>query len=240
MPITPTQLLAGGSNVNATSYSGLGSISPTANRVLTVFVASRQVTGGPNLPTLTGNGLTYELVTSQAVAPRLLSLWRAATGSSPSAGNITYDFGADTQETILVSVIEWEGVLLGNNGADAIVQTALGTAGSGTTASATLASFADAANNVAAGAALVATNVTIDPGAGFTAFTQPSITESTDLRSEWKLGEDLVVDMTWSVSVGWAFIAMEMAMAGGAAGIFSADALFLNRMKQQRNVMIWG
>src|SRR5688572_16849242 len=98
MAISANHLTEGGSDVDANSYT-TASFTPTANALVLAAVAVGQ-TGAPTQPTLTGNGLTWELEDTCLYDITgtfgTLFLFRAL-GASPSAGTNAIAFGGVSQ-----------------------------------------------------------------------------------------------------------------------------------------------
>jgi len=78
-------------------------ITPTSDAFVLVFVQNRISAKGAATPTLSGNGVVWEEVTSFLYynlvwGSARLTLFRAV--SSPSAGPVTIDFGSQTQDAV--------------------------------------------------------------------------------------------------------------------------------------------
>jgi hypothetical protein len=102
------------------------SISPTASRLLLLGVVNFVASGTAAIPTVTGGGVgTWtEVVTGvSASGTRRLTLFRAATGGSPTSGTLVIDFATATQISCHWGVVEVaDCTLTGTNGADGIAQ----------------------------------------------------------------------------------------------------------------------
>lgn len=130
---TPTHL---DDNASLTDPATTASISPGANKLLTVFAVLAN-TGGP-VPgaadaLISGLGLTWTLHASQSYGQRRrLYLFRAVTGATPpTPGSITLDKDSGSSGTFAEwqwAVAEWDGVDVSSGGANA-----LGTAGAAET-----------------------------------------------------------------------------------------------------------
>ena len=140
-------------------------------------------------PSLTGNGLTWALVTSANVdANRRLCLFRAL-GASPSAGAITITY-TSSQLSCCWSVVQFENVnTTGTSGSGAIVQSDTDTVTAGTTVTGSLAALEHANNVHAAFVGLdTAASVTVDPQ--FTELGDDSeVSNAITIESEWALTE---------------------------------------------------
>lgn len=236
MAIAATSLEGAASATNATSYE-TGSITPTANRLILAAVGhSRAGSGANEVPTLTGNGLTWVEVgtvqSADASAGRRVTVFRAM-GASPSAGVVTIDFAGATQGRCAWSIVEFSDVDTGGtNGSAAVVQfqTASATTGTAGTADFT-AAFGDAVNNATYSAITTAggTANPITEEAGFTELhdLQPG-TEAQRLETMWRLGEDQTPAPTWTDSLHWAQLVVEIKAAGGGGTQSLTGTLFTN------------
>lgn len=100
MAITLTNLTSGVSTVSSASY-GTASISPSANTLLLLAIASRRTTTPPS--TVTGNGCTWVLEKQTTLGTSaVMTLWRTMS-ASPSAGAVTITFASSNN----VQVVEW-------------------------------------------------------------------------------------------------------------------------------------
>lgn len=228
MAITAASVIAPNrSSTDATSYT-TASGTPGSNKLQLLAVGAINATAA-NIPTpsVTGAGLTWVLVNSVQYDTGgsnrgALFLFRALS-ASPSSGALTIDFVSQTQTNCEWSWVELDGVdTSGTNGSGAIVQssTASGTA---TSLSVTLAAFGDATNNAAYGCFHHQANETNTAGTGFslsfggTNNTIFGASRVASLGAEWKTGEDLGVDMSWTTSALAGGVAAEIKMATAAA-----------------------
>ena len=175
--IVPSQLTQGVNESDLSSYA-TASISPTADALVLAWV--NQVTGtaasGSNVPTLTGAGLTWVQVATQAYDSEnpdrgRVTLFRALD-ASPGSGALTFDFGGETQARVTWGVVEYAGVDTGGaDGADAIVQVVQGEklpgASDADTPFLTLATFEDLANATVGVIGIGFPEVTVTKGEGF-------------------------------------------------------------------------
>ena len=127
--VSGTCLSSAGSATDATSYA-TASVTPAANALILASFATRTgITADPNTPTLTGCGLTWEVVQSvvydnTSSSRRRLTTFRAM-GSSPSTGALTFDCGGQTQTGAVWSIDQFTNVdTSGTNGSGAVVQSA--------------------------------------------------------------------------------------------------------------------
>lgn len=248
---TPTHLTTSDSGVNAASYN-TASITPTANRAILIWVANVRTAGTSNIPTLTGNGLTWvQVATVLAGTTDRLTLLRTM-GASPSAGAVTIDFAGQTQAYCMWSISEWDGVNTGGtNGSAAIVQAATNAQSSVTALTVTLGAFTAPANATAGGVYVSSIAENIVPGTGFTELGEiQDASELAVLESEWRADNDPTVDWSWTTGSNNALgIAVEIAAApsGGwsmyrpytlgaalSAGLASGLFYYWRRRKQEK------
>ena len=227
MAITATALTSGESAADDTAYV-TASITPTANRLVLVAVASRVSTSPPESPTLSGNGLTWVevgTITGTGASTRRITLFRSM-GAAPSAGAITIDFAGNIQIGAAWSVVEFAGIdTSGANGAGAIVQTATNNVGAATSLTVTLAAFSSA-DNGAYGAFFAGANEVQSAGAGFTELDDVGTTgEPLRCHTEWRVDNDTTVDASSASSTGRGGVAVEIKAAGVGGAIASRRLL---------------
>lgn len=219
MAVDATLLTGASSTTDAISFV-TASITPSASKLVCVAVSSRASGAAVDLvdPTLSGNGLTYVKIGSQhlsvsGASPQNLTLFRAM-GASPSAGAITIDFGAQTQQNIGWIVAEFGGVVTtGSHGEGAVLQPTFNI-GTGTSLTVTLAAFGSA-DNATLGAFSHITNEGAMAGTGFTEITETQRTEGFGcvLSMEFRVDNDTSVDTSWATSAENIGFAMELVAA---------------------------
>jgi hypothetical protein len=224
MAIALTEKLGAGnfaSTSNVASYA-TGSITWTANRLALLFIYNSDGSNAIAPASVTGNSLTWSLHTTAqhaTDATRRLSLYYAWTGTGASAGAVTVGFGADNQTGCTVHAIEVSGsnASATSNGLGGIVQLVQGSWSATSNPSiTTLAAFADPTNNMTVGS-IHTGNTDPSVGSGFTSIQETTyLTPNTFLITEYKAGEDLVVDVVAGSHTGTGF-ALELAVA--SAGI---------------------
>lgn len=124
MAVTFNHLTTGSDTSNATSFT-TASVAPAATRILYVAILANISAGTTPIPTLSGLGLSWDLV-RQAPDPsalRTLYWFRAATGgSAPTPGTLTFNFGSALTGASWV-VYEAAGAeMSGTNGSGATLQ----------------------------------------------------------------------------------------------------------------------
>lgn len=119
-----TSLTTDATTTGATSYA-TASITPTASRLLIATVGASIASAPVPTPTVSGNGLTWELVENTdntGSEIRSLFVFRALSGASPSAGAVTFNFGS-TMSGCVWNVTEYDNYdTSGTNGSGAIAQ----------------------------------------------------------------------------------------------------------------------
>lgn len=194
--VTATHLTSSGNDTDASSYT-TASITPSANKLILVAVENTKDTT-PDIPTLSGNGLTWVQVNTTNGQVVRITLFRSM-GASPSAGTITIDFAGVTQTGAMWSIAEFDGVdTTGTNGSGAIVQSVTGGVNPDTYGwSITLGAFGNA-NNAAYGA-FTSTNATMTAGTGFTLLGNASnAAPQSKLATEWQATQNTTVAIGYS------------------------------------------
>lgn len=210
---SPTVLTEGEDTVDRTTYTS-ASVTPTANRLQTLFISVGQTTI-PTITSVVGNSLTWVSVIEVIAAAgtnRRMAIYRAL-GSAPTAGTIAINLSA-TASNCAWRLVEWSNVnIAGSNGAGAILQTASNT-GSGVSKSVTL------------GSAITAYSVTVGSlngnsssdtpviGTGFVELgdgenTNPG-TPSTRLVNQWGSTGTNPIVATGGGGVTWEALAIEI------------------------------
>jgi hypothetical protein len=198
--ITHTLLTSGHDPTNTSTFT-TASIAPAANALVTVAVLTHQSSAAAPDPTLTGAGMTWQVVASVAYdgATPLdrLTIFRAMS-ATPGSGPITIKTSVTVSNCQWI-VSQWGGVdQSGTNGSGAIVQTKSASGASVTTLSPALAAFASA-SDVAYGAFAVAnSSAIITAGSGFTTIAQQPSGEGTVgvVMTEWAVNKPAVT-ATW-------------------------------------------
>ena len=198
--ITHTLLTSGHDPTNTSTFT-TASVAPAANALVTVAVLTHQSSAAAPDPTLTGAGMTWQVVASVAYDGGTpldrVTIFRAMS-VSPGSGPITIKTSVTVSNCQWI-VSQWGGVdQSGTNGSGAIVQTKSATGASVTTLAPSLAAFAGA-TNVAYGVFGVANSAAvITAGSGFTTVDQQPSGEGTvgDLFAEWAVNKPAVT-ATW-------------------------------------------
>lgn len=207
-------LLTSGSNADTSSYTTT-SYAPVGNKLLWAEVQSSP--GGPSptpeIPTMTGNGVTWVEEDTQLDATGThRTTWFRGMVASPTEGAATIDFGGQTQFHAFWSISEIGGVDTGGtNGSAAVVQTAKATASSASTLSITLSAFASA-SNISFGSFGLPNFRTVTAGSGFTTIGSFGLSGVGTVFSEWKLN-DTTVDVSLSAPATISGIAVEIKTA---------------------------
>lgn len=203
MAITAVNLTQFNSDTDATSYA-TSSISPGANKLILATVTSSKGST-PDVPTLSGNGLTWVQITTNNYdntgTQRTMTMFRAL-GSSPTSGAVTASF-AGTQTACTIIIDEISGIdTSGTNGSGAIVQSATNAEASmaSSTFTVTLAAFSSV-NNATYGAFSNGDATTPSAGTGFTLIgAAASTTPIIRSMSEFQAANDTTV--TFNAAAG--------------------------------------
>lgn len=203
MAITVTALDSGTSATDATSYA-TASISPGANSLI-LLVQYGYMTGISNVPTVSGNSLTWVNVISSTGGATSFNVFRAM-GASPSAGAATIDFAGQTQKGCGWSVIQFDNIdTSGTNGSGAIVQSSKTYTPDpfhATSIALTLSAFGSS-NNIAYGAVYHNAAEATTPGSGFTEVHDVNLSDGADafgLETEYK-SNSTAVGASWASDV---------------------------------------
>lgn len=218
------------SGANATSYA-TGSYAPAANRLLIACVVNVNNLGtDPATPTASGNGLTWsELVTylPDSTGTKIrMTIFVALTGSSPSEGAFTADFGAETQLGGNLIVDEVDEADISGTALQAIVQSVTGTVnGTGTGENISLAPLADP-DNVSYGFFNIQVAEAMTPGAGYTITVQgTNAGPNSSSAAEYQSPGSTTVDISWTTSAAKGGIAIEIKDSGTPAFDVDHDRL---------------
>lgn len=207
---TATVLTEAGSTTDGTSIP-TASVTPLANQVVYAAVSAFSAVSLID-PTCSGNGLTWVLVAKIAYdVNRQLSVFRSQ-GASPSAGAITFDFGAILQTSFRWSVIQYAGAdTSGTNGSGATPQFATANSAAANNLTVTLpGALASAASRMLVFTSTSSTIITSD--AQFTRLTEGTIGANTHrLESEHAQAETACSITCSSQAIG--MVALEVKAA---------------------------
>lgn len=199
---TPTNLETS-SNTSSLTTHVTGSISPTANRLVTMWVMPTVATAA--VPIITGCGLTWVNVATVSSGNRRLSLFRAM-GASPTPGAVSIDWNGVSVASCVWSIVEWAGVdTSGTDGSGAIVQfdTSLDAGGAATTLNMTLPGALEHANNVHACGIGLSTQATVTPDADFATIAQDNEAgNAATIETEWAVNQ-LTCDPTFAAAIAY-------------------------------------
>jgi len=216
--------LTSGSDVIAGSSATTASITPTANNLILLTVDSGIGTG-PNIPTATGNGLTWVQVAnvthgSGGDIHRTTVL--RAMGSSPSTGAITIDFASQENSDVYWCVDQFSGIdTSGTDGSGAVVQSATRElTAAATSITVTLAAFAST-NNATFGGFHSNGSDGKTVGTGFTLLaTVGGDPHNISLLTEWKNTNDTSVDYSQTNSHLMSAVAIEIKAAAAVTTVY--------------------
>jgi hypothetical protein len=240
--LTSTALGSGtaGSAGFITAVATSGSVSPTANRLViaAVYNAAFNINQAEPPDTVSGAGLTFELIVAQAditTAGICSSLWRALS-VTPSSGVITANW-SHSMYVGTISVFEIDGIdTTGSNGSGAIVQSAGAedVTGSATAAGVTLSAFGSANNGAvfATGWANVGASVaTCTPDTGWTEVHDlgtdyAGAAAAAAIETQFRASNDTSATGTWSAA---GYISSVAAEIKAAATVVLTGALLAPR-----------
>jgi hypothetical protein len=186
------------------------SITPSANKLLTALVCSRQSAGTTQLPTVSGDSLTWAQVATFELGGRRTTLF-TAFGPSPTAGAVTADFAGVSQTTMTLQIDEFTGARFsyGNNGTDCLLNATTSTANPVGSLTITLPGFQNS-GNATYGVFQQSSGATPTAGTGFTLIANATnVGGFITAVTEFQAANDTSVDVSMSVSTsrisGWAF-----------------------------------
>lgn len=226
-----TNLTSGGAS-SATSFT-TASVTPTADRLILISVHAYISTGSvqPATPTVTGNGITYDLVRSQATDNSgtdqgCMFLFRGMA-AAPTAGTVTISFGAVTMTRCQWAIDQSDATAdrSGTNGSGAIVQS------TGVTLAA-----ADVSASVNYGTAMTAGNAGFSawghqvqeaktPRSGWTELADVITVTLASLETQYIDGTDTAGSATWTTSSrGGGIIAEIKKISSSSVSFVGADA----------------
>lgn len=237
MAVAATLLTSGTGSGGTASGFTTASVSPTAYALQLLFIhLSRGGSTNPTAPTtLTGNGLTWVLVTSSAydaAGVGRAGMWvYRALGSAPTTGTLVVSgMGADSSSALTYSWVQVTGVnSSGTHGSGAIVQTGFSSISTSDTPVATLSAFGSA-NNATIGWLFYRGTPSFAPsaGSGFTSLASDYV-GGTRIASgvEFKASNDTSVDMSFAAGGGagaGAIMGMEIKAAALLGLVVALDA----------------
>lgn len=228
MAVAPTNRVVNFTATGATSFSTASWTPPSNELILACFYSRTGITADPNVPTCSGNGLTWVQVATivfdtTSSSRRRLTMFRAM-GSSPSSGATTFDCGGQTQTGAIWNIDSFSSIDTGGtNGSAAVVQSATNKDEtlSATTLTVTLAAFGSSSNATYGYIAATTGGNSFTVGSGFSSVSTSgtnAVEVACDTVTEFRNDNDTSVDATISASGGQlGGIAVEIKAAGGAA-----------------------
>lgn len=197
------------STTDQSAYAS-GSVSPAGNQL--ILAAFWWAQTSPGTVAVTGNGLTWVAVDSNAGGTRKMTLFRAM-GAAPSTGVVTFTVtgGTGTPSRGAWSIVQVAQVdTSGSNGANALVQNNNGGSNSATSLNINLAAFGNP-NNITLGFLGEDNAGNITAGTGFTQIGQANNGgEAFSIQSQVQYANDTTVDWTVLSSVDLRGVAVEV------------------------------
>lgn len=232
MAVAATLLTSGTGSGGTASGFTTASVSPTPSALQLLFInLSRGGSTNPTAPTtLTGNGLTWVLVSSSAydssgVGRGGMWVYRAMASAPTSGALVVSGMGADSSSALSYSWVQVTGVnSSGTNGSGAIVQSGFSSISTTDSPVATLSAFGSA-NNATIGWLFYRGTASFAPsaGSGFTSLASGYLAgggQPIASGVEFKASNDTSVDMSFAAGGGAGGGAM-MGIEIKAAAIFS-------------------
>lgn len=238
------------STTDGNTFQTNATLTPSTNKLYIATVRNSRASN-PSVVTLAGGGgLTWVPILTKVNTANSdrVTVFRALKSSGLSSGTLTATYNAGVSQTgHSIVVEEFSGTdTSGTDGSGAILQ-AIGSSGTGTSGSVALSSFTDATNNVAFGAFSIVANESISGEGGYTRLSDTGHSVPTRREStEFKIGEDTSVGESWTSSVAWAGIALEVKANAGGSGYWTeyadsttyAHADFLNAWNSKLQSLI--
>lgn len=223
MAITRTLLGESGSEGTGLTTTTV-SFTPVANDLILMSVLNWDGTAGQNdIPTVTGNGLTWVQVNTVALDSNRgrLTVFRAM-GASASTGAATITFPTNSQGGVVYQVADYAGIdTTGTNGSGAVVQSVTNSTAGATSLSASLAALASASNFGAAASCHVA-NEPETPGGGATNLVRDWFGTPVTLSLMWEDNANVTTPAaSWTTSAPAAMVALEIAAPSAAGQVWS-------------------
>jgi hypothetical protein len=230
MTITPASLTTGQDGAPAAASKATASITPTSNALVMAHVC--WAASNPNTcvipPTVTGNGLTWELIDHRLAnsggSGRATAIY-AAQGAAPSAGAVTFTWGFTTT-AIVWEIVEFQGAHVGSTAAAAILQVeGIHSGANVNDLEDSLMTLQDATNWVASFGMSGANSQTLIMHASDTGWTKVAgIASASALFSIACLARegsgDLTPRFSWTTVSSWTVHTFEIRAAGGASSTF--------------------
>lgn len=206
-------------NTDLNTYSN-SSWTPPSSGLIVVFVSSRATSGSTNLPSISGNSLTWTQIATVNFANAHTMTLFGANASGSTTGVTTITFGGQTQQACRASFFLAEGVDLSGGVAAAFVQSPTGSGSGADNGSVTLSAASDSNNRPIAGFGHSA-NEGKTPRANWTELDDLTggfggTMVETQYRSDTF---ETTASATWvtSSAITWLGIAAELKASGGAA-----------------------
>jgi hypothetical protein len=220
-------------STDATSFATASHTPPTG--LVIAFVNTRtantDATSPPNIPTVTGNGLTWTQIAtvaynlSSSINRGRLSLFAANnTGGTGTAGATTFDFAGQTQTACQVSFFYVTGADLSGGTAAAFVQSPTNSGATLTTLSVTLAAAGHADNRPIAGFAHSANEVATERTNWTEVDERANSSPTTALETQYRSDAfETTASASWASNVACAGIAAEIKATVSGSVTLTAD-----------------
>ena len=218
MAVAASNLTSGNSTSNGDFSTA--SITPAANRLILIAIYIQASAIG-SITSVTGNGITYELVNSTGVPVENRVLLYRGMSASPSAGAITIARTGGSNSNIQWVVDEVSNVFTGGaaNGAGAVVQSAADNTNATITSFApTLAAFTTTANGTYA---CIGRNQTAPAMTAELTELVQNVVSSRRIATQYSSGNDTTPSWSFASSaVDTGSVAIEIKAANTGGGVF--------------------
>lgn len=194
---------------NASSYANTSWTPPTSG-IIVVFVGNHIAANG-NVPTISGNGLTWIQIATAVVDPgtsHRITLF-AADASGATTGVTTIDFNAETQLDCNASFFQVQNMDISGGVAAAFIQTPSNN-GTGTSGSVTLAAAGNSANRPIACFSHQANEATTPDGAWTEVDDQNGTGSARGFETQWDADGFQNASASWTTSAAWIGMAAEI------------------------------
>lgn len=191
----------------ASSYA-TPSWTPSTTALLILDVATTVVPGPPNIPTVSGNGITWTQISTQLVSTSVTRITKfRAYGSGSSAGATTIDFAGQNQRDCQAVFLQCEGTDVANGESQTIVQSVTNTATASASLSITLAAGSNANNR---------------PQAGFVQTFVAGNAPQTNWTEYWDIADNEVLETQYRSD---AFDTAALCTASSGTGVWAGGAI---------------
>jgi hypothetical protein len=210
-PIVFHHVFSDGDGGNKASYTIPDAYAFTQGSYVLMVSASVVSAGTPNVPTVTGKNLNWQLVGTSASGTMRVAVYQAWADNPQASPNVTFDFAGQTQLRSSRSFFE------ARSGVDrqAPVRRIVFSSGTGTTAQVALPGFTDPVANAAVLGVAKSNSSTITQELANEIADIGTGAEQHRLSAAWELGEETTPSASWSGSSNWIAVGLEISAGTG-------------------------